>query len=120
MAKMTYEEAITFMEQHAVYCTTGTRPDWHTNEPLPRSPVYWIRLAEYMNKKEEAERVLNAEMQKILHGMLDGTDAIGVVIQVRDGDMVTASLIQPDTNQPGTGQPSADDLARIKPVGGIQ
>ena len=119
MAKMTYEEAIAFMEQHAIYCETGTRPDWHAaeTEALPRKPVYWIRLAEYMNKKREAEQVLNTQMQKMLSEMLESAASAGTgfKIEVRNGQVVSASLIQP-----GTDEPDADDLTNIRPVGGIQ
>ena len=114
MAKMTYEEAIAFMEQHSIYCQTGTRPDWHTNE-LPLKPVFWIRLAEYMNKKEEAERVLNAEMQKIVREMLTCFGVIAIEVEVRNGEVVSVWPIraeQPDADEP--------DLSRIRPVGGIQ
>lgn len=120
MAKMTYEEAIAFMEQHAIYCETGTRPDWYTPLPDERKPVYWIRLAEYMSKKREAELVLNAELVKMVEQMLGApaeviAAAIGDVIEieVRDGKVVSASLLSRK-------QSSEPDLTNIKPVGGIQ
>ena len=114
MAKMTYDEAIAFMEQHAIYCETDTRPDWYVTGEL-RKPVYWIRLAAYMNKKREAEQVLNDKLQEVLVEMAGVMSALVLDIEVRDGKVVSISPIrteQPDANEP--------DFTNIKPVGGIQ